>query len=95
MLFACKVHAWQNGFMPAIQIRDVPDHIYRRLVESAQREHRSLSQQALTTLAAALGTELDPIERRKQQLTKIRSRQGAYPRNLPDPVQLIREDRDR
>ena len=40
--------------MPALQIRDLPEATYRKLVERARREHRSLSQQATVLLERAL-----------------------------------------
>jgi plasmid stability protein len=45
--------------MALIQVRDVPDHIYRLLVQQAEQEHRSLAQQTLAVLARALETEMD------------------------------------
>jgi hypothetical protein len=80
--------------MPLIQVRDVPEHIYRRLVEQAGRERRSLAQQVVTVLARGLEVEQSPKARRKRILDEIRA-QGPIGIDLPDPARLIREDRER
>ena len=81
--------------MPLIQLRDVPDHIYRRLSEQAKSERRSLSQQTIAVLARGLEVEVDPRERRRRVLDEIRKLSGGPRRNLPDFATLIREDRER
>jgi hypothetical protein len=80
--------------MPLIQVRDVPDHIYRRLVEQAERERRSLAQQTVAVLAKGLQVELDAKARRRALLAGLPSIQPPGS-SLADPVKLIREDRNR
>jgi len=82
--------------MPSLQVRELPDHIYKSLCREADEQHRSIAQQAVAALARGLNLELDPRLRRKSILEAIKSettRQGTSP--LPDPALLIREDRDR
>jgi hypothetical protein len=81
--------------MPTLQVRDVPEHIYRRLVDDAQKERRSLTQQAVAVLAKGLDVEIDPRERRRRALQKAAEIDRNITRHLPDPVKLIREDRER
>jgi hypothetical protein len=81
--------------MPLIQLRDVPEHIYRRLSEQAKNERRSLSQQTIAVLARGLDVEVDPRERRRRVLEEIKQKLGGRRRTLSDPAKLIREDRDR
>jgi hypothetical protein len=81
--------------MPLIQVRDVPDHIYRALVAQAEQERRSLAQQVVAVLAKGLNVELDPKARRAQVLDAIKAGDHRPYRGLPDPVKLIREDRQR
>ena len=81
--------------MPTIQVRDVPDHIYRRLAERAEKERRSLAQQALAVLARGLDVELDAKARRQKVLRDIRAADHGKARKLSDPAKLIREDRRR
>ncbi len=81
--------------MPTLQVRDVPEHIYRRLVQEAERDRRSLAQQAVAVLAKGLDVETDPMRRRKEALLKAASIDRRLTSHLPSSVRLIREDRDR
>ncbi len=45
--------------MPSIQVRDLPEQIYSKIKNNAQKDHRSLSQQAIVTLKKGLGID-DP-----------------------------------
>lgn len=80
--------------LPRNHRRDVPDHIYRRLVEQAERERRSLAQQTVAVLAKGLQVELEPRTRRRALLTALQSA-PPLPGSLTDPAKLIREDRNR
>jgi plasmid stability protein len=79
--------------MPSLQIRDLPDDVYRALALRAEREGRSLAQQALHELRKM--PELVARERRRAAVESLRGR-SPDPRlaHAPDPVTLIREDRD-
>jgi len=82
--------------MPSLQVRELPEHLYRTLCHEAEASHRSIAQQAVATLARGLSLELDPRTRRKALLAALR--EGAeqqVPSGLPDPALLIREDRER
>lgn len=81
--------------MAMVQIRDLPEHIYDALVQRARAERRSLSQQAVVTLARGLDLDVDFRERRREVLRRIKQRDNSVYANLPDPVKLIREDRER
>ena len=81
--------------MAVIQIRGVPGHIYRRLTEQAEREHRSLAHQTLAVLSRGLGVEMDAKARRKKVLEAIAGMDHSQTKKLCDPVRLIREDRNR
>jgi len=84
-----------NGGMPLLQIRDLPEHLHRKLVSEAAREHRSLSQQAIAVLAKGLEVEADPRARRRRVLDEIKRLNLSGGKRLHDPVKLIREDRNR
>jgi plasmid stability protein len=82
--------------MPSLQVRELPEHIYQSLCHEAEASHRSIAQQAVAILAKGLNLDLAPQMRRKALLSAIRD--GAVMQelgSLPDPAQLIREDRDR
>ena len=57
--------------MTVIHIRGVPGHVYRRLVEQAEREHRSLAQQTLAVLSHGLEVGREAKARRKKVLEAI------------------------
>lgn len=81
--------------MPLIQVRDVPDHIYRLLAEQAEQERRSLAQQVVAVLARGLRVEIDPRARRRALIESLRSDPPARGLKPSDPAKLIREDRRR
>jgi hypothetical protein len=81
--------------MPLLQVRDVPEHIYRLLAEQAERERRSLAQQAVAVLARGLQVEVDAKSRRRALVDSILSGPPDRQRKLSDPARLIREDRQR
>jgi len=82
--------------MPNLTVRNIPRDIYKRLKESARRNHRSLNAEIL----AALSDEDAWTRRRLQiaavipQLDRARAELARKYPNAPDSVQLIREDRD-
>lgn len=78
--------------MPSLQIRDIPEEIYEALAERAQRQRRSLAQQAVIDLARI--PEIDARDRRLASIEALRASAGR-PRRSLDPVRLVREERDR
>ncbi len=80
--------------MALIQVRDVPEHIYRRLASQAEEERRSLAQQVVAVLARGLNAEIDAKGKRRKILEAIRANR-IRPNRLGDPAKLIREDRKR
>jgi hypothetical protein len=81
--------------MPTLQVRDVPEHVYRRLAELAEKERRSLAQQAVAVLAKGLEVDVDPKSRRRKVLEEAKRLGLGRGKSLPDFVKLIREDRER
>ncbi|MBN8707155.1 MAG: hypothetical protein J0L62_14890 [Bacteroidetes bacterium] len=79
--------------MPTLQVRDLPEDIYRKLSYLAEKEHRSLAQEAIVLLKEGLENKLSNKGRRKRILDEFAGL-GIDTRNLPDPAELIREDRD-
>jgi len=81
--------------MPSIQVRDLPEQIYRKLQNNAKKDHRSLSQQAIVTLKKGLGIGDNPKERRRVLISQILSREFDFNMDkLEDPVNIIRKDRE-
>ncbi|MBW2572278.1 MAG: hypothetical protein JRE61_07930 [Deltaproteobacteria bacterium] len=82
--------------VPSIQVRDLPEQIYNKIKNNAQKDHRSLSQQAIVTLKKGLGIDENHKERRRILVDQIMSRRVTFDiAKLENPVNLIREDRDR
>jgi antitoxin FitA len=80
--------------MPTLQVRDLPEDVYIQLNYLAEKEHRSLTQEAIVLLKEAIASRIGNKERRRL-LLENRNPLGIDGNALPDPVDLIREDRDR
>jgi plasmid stability protein len=82
--------------LPSLQVRDLPEHLYRKLVERAASERRSIAQQTVVLLEKALNMETKRKIARKQLIERIlRNPPPADPQQIPNPVDLLREDRGR
>ncbi len=81
--------------MPSLQVRELPEPIYRKLQIQAGKEHRSFSQQAIVTIARGLDLEENPKKRRKEVIKRVLNRPIIESSNFVDPVELVREDRKR
>lgn len=82
--------------MPSLQIQELPDNIYSLLQERAKAEHRSLTQEAIITLAKGLNVHPSAQNRRIELLHRIAENPTISKsiRNL-DHIALLREDRKR
>lgn len=81
--------------MPSLQVRELPEYLYRKLQIQAARSRRSVTQEAVHLLEVALGCQPAPLERRRTLLQQIAHSNISDSTQLPDPAALIREDRDR
>lgn len=81
--------------MPSLQIRDLPDAIYRALSLKALRERRSLAQQAVIELERL--AEVESKNRRLEALRDLREFiESEGERKVGRaPADVVREDRDR
>ena len=81
--------------MPSLQIRELPPDVYEALALRAEREGRSLTQQAIAELRKV--AELEARKRRLEILDRLRRGRGPAPLgpDQPPPERLIREDRGR
>lgn len=81
--------------MPRLQIRDLPQDIYDRLIESAEKNRRSLTQEAITILENVLVDE-DSKTRKTNALKRLENMKHHFKGiKTDDIVALVREDRDR
>jgi hypothetical protein len=80
--------------MPTLQVRDLPDDVYVKLNAVANEENRSLAQQTIVLLKESLGLHTNNKLRRKSILASIEEKGYKDIQDI-DPVELIREDRER
>ena len=81
--------------MPLLQVRNFPKELYEALSQVASSENRSIPQQTIVLLRNALGKNQDLKIRRQAVLQRIDELDIKKAKKIPDPVQLVREDRDR
>jgi len=81
--------------MPTLQVRELPEDVYRRLQRLAESENRSLAQETVVLLRKALEIETSHKQRRERLLETLRHIDPVDTRDLPSPEEIIREDRDR
>ena len=82
--------------MAILQVRDIPEDLYEILSIVAKQENRSISQETIVLLRKALQLKEERITKRKFLLTDLAEYNKLKKLNdFPDPVDLIREDRDR
>lgn len=81
--------------MPLLQVRECPEDIYRRISYAAKNENRTIAQQTVVLLEKSLSLQEANISRRNKLLIKIKNRSIADNIKKANPVDFIREDRDR
>lgn len=102
MSSACILHAFvffvifhKNHDMPSLQIRKLPEKLYNALKHAAKNEKRSLTQQAIVTLARGLEDPVNAEHQRKIILEKLKSEKHLWKKwQDVDISKLIRNDRD-
>lgn len=83
--------------MPSLQVRDLPEHLYQEIVQLAEADRRSITQETIILLEKALKIEKQNKKRRQQLFNNIIQDTNNKPndKDILDPVPLIREDRER
>ncbi len=81
--------------MPTIQVRNLPEHIYRKIVERAKAKRSSITSETIYLLQRSLEMEDNKREQRLALIKVMENDQVPNADALPDPVMLIREDRDK
>lgn len=81
--------------MASLQIRDMPEDLYESLRLRAEKDHRSLAQQAIVLLSDALKAAGRDSLRRLEALKKIQSSEVVPKSKDISIAELIREDRER
>ena len=71
----------------------MPEDVYDALAERANRQRRSLAQQAVADLSRI--PELESRRTRQAVIERLRAAAPALPKKALDPVKIVREDRNR
>ncbi len=82
--------------MPNVNVRKIPEDIYKRLKASARENHRSLNAEILAVLSDEDAWKLRRLQMRAvlPELKRAREEFARKYGTLSDSVDLIREDRD-
>ena len=76
--------------MPSLTIKNVPDEVYARLKDRAQRNHRSLNSEVIHCLEQATGGMPEDPEALLARVRAVRER-GRLPYRTPDELRAWRE----
>jgi len=79
--------------MATLQVRNMPEKLYKRIKEKAAKEYRSIAQQVVFELENALDDSTNNKARRRLLLDEAMKNRPKV--KYDDPVKLIREDRER
>ena len=81
--------------MPVLQIIDLPQDIFDKLVVSAEQNQRSLTQEAVIILEKYLSEE-DSKRRKADALSRLQKVRHYFDDvSTDDMIAMVREDRDR
>lgn len=80
--------------MPILQVHDLPDEIYSQIYLLAQKEHRTIRQQTILMLQDSIDKRIGNKSKRQLVFKKMEDL-NIEADQLPDPVALLREDRER
>ncbi len=67
--------------MPGITLKNIPDSLYQRLVETARHHHRSLTKEILFALEQHVQ---QPSQDKTELLQRIRAVRDRYPPNISE-----------
>lgn len=81
--------------MPTLQIRNIPEELYLKLIESARASRRSLTQEAIILLKKALGDKhTTDIEMKIRTLEELSDHSEWIGYDENQVIEWLREDRD-
>lgn len=81
--------------MPDLKLTDIPEDLYKHLHEFARQDKRSIREETIVLLRSALNHRKSRMKRFNQLVEEARSLNIDPDDQLLDPVELIREHRDR
>lgn len=71
----------RRPLMPGITIKNIPDELYQRLVETARTHHRSLTKEIVVALERHVGK---PAQHKEALLERIRAVRERYQPTIAD-----------
>ena len=80
--------------MPSIQIRNLSEEVYNRLIQRAKQDKRSLQQEAAWLLESALSVAGLFHPPNWEAVDRVQEQMSARYGQMPDSTPLIREMRD-
>ena len=80
--------------MATLHVGNVPDDLMEELRKRARAENRSISGELVTLLERALREQSVPVAVLLERMSRRLEEQRLRP-DVPDSVELIREDRER
>ena len=80
--------------MPTIQVRNIPNDMYVQIQYLAEKEQRSIAEQTIILLKESLNNSNSNKNKRRIILKKMEDLAIAD-MQLPAPITLLREDRER
>ena len=89
-----QTRLFMGGKMPTLRVENIPNDVYARIQLLARQEQRSITEQTIILLKKSLGENEDNKNKRRTVLKKMDALAIADV-SLPDPVKLLREDRER
>ncbi len=81
--------------MPTLQVRNLPEHIYLKIVERARAKRSSITKETINLLEQSLAMNENRQEHKKALVKRMLQIEPADDSLFPDPVLMVREDRER
>jgi len=81
--------------MPTLQVRNLPEHLYRKIEELAKAKRSSITKETIYLLEKSLAMDEQREQSKNLLLEKMLLSAPANCEMLTDPVLLVREDRER
>jgi plasmid stability protein len=80
-----------------LNIKKVPDDLYKALRKQARKQGKSIAQEVLTILKQNIPTARELARRQRvcEDLKRLRARKPLTPDPFPSAEEMIREDRER
>jgi hypothetical protein len=86
---------YMEEYMATLEIKDIPNDIYKELLDTAKMENLTLEQEALVLLKHGLSNINRQSKKLQYILQEVNKLSLGDTSSFPSPESLLREDRDR